>query len=49
VAALVKARFGVEVWPRTGWQWLNGLGFRLVVPPPRHPKAATPEQQKEWL
>ena len=49
VAAFVKGRFGVEVWPQTGWQWLKGLGFRLVVPRPRHPKAATPEQQRVWL
>ena len=49
VAAFVGDRFGVEVWPQTGWQWLKDLGFRLVVPRPRHPKAATPEQQKEWL
>lgn len=46
VAAFVKDRFGVEVWPQTGWQWLKDLGFRLVVPRPRHPKAATPEQQR---
>lgn len=49
VAAFVKGRFGVEVWPQTGWQWLKDLGFRLVVPRPKHPKAATPEEQKEWL
>lgn len=49
VAAFVKDRFGVEVWPQTGWQWLKDLGFRLVVPRPRHPKAASAEQQKEWL
>jgi transposase len=49
VAAFVKDRFGVEVWPQTGWPWLKDLGFRLVVPRPRHPKAATPDQQKEWL
>jgi transposase len=49
VAAFVKDRFGVEVWPQTGWQWLKDLGFRLVVPRPRHPKAATPEQQRVWL
>ena len=45
----VKDRFGVEVWPQTGWQWLKDLGFRLVVPRPRHPRAATPEQQRVWL
>ena len=49
VATFVKDRFGVEVWPQTGWQWLKNLGFRSVVPRPRHPTAATPEQQKEWL
>ncbi len=49
VAAFVKNRFGVEVWPQTGWQWLKNFGFRLVVPRPRHPKAATPEQQRGWL
>ena len=49
VADFVRDRFGVEVWPQTGWQWLKDLGFRLVVPRPRHPKAATPEQQRVWL
>jgi transposase len=49
VAAYVKDRFGVEVRKQTGWQWLKDLGLRLVVPRPRHPKAATPEEQKEWL
>ena len=49
VAAFVRDRFGVAVWPQTGWQWLKDLGFRLVVPRPRHPKAATPEQQRVWL
>lgn len=49
VAAFVKDRWGVGVCPQTGWQWLKNLGFRLVVPRPRHPKAATPEQQRVWL
>jgi transposase len=49
VAALVRDRWGVEVCPQTGWRWLKDLGFRLVVPRPRHPKAATSEQQKGWL
>jgi transposase len=49
VAAFVRDRFRVEVWPQTGWQWLKNLGFRLVVPRPRHPKAATAEQQRVWL
>jgi len=49
VTAFVKDRFGVEVRNQTGWQWLKDLGFRLVVPRPRHPKTASPERQKEWL
>ena len=49
VAAFVRDRFGVEVWPQTGWQWLKDLGFRLVVPRPRHPGAASPDQQRVWL
>jgi transposase len=49
VAAFVKDRFGIAIVKQTGWQWLKELGFRLVVPRPRHPKAATPEQQREWL
>jgi transposase len=48
VAAVVQGRFGVEVWPRTGWPWLQDLGFRLVVPRPRHPRASTPERQRVW-
>jgi len=49
VAAFAKERFGVGVCPQTGWQWLKKLGFRLVVPRPRHPEAATPREQKVWL
>jgi transposase len=49
VAAFVQDRFGIAIVKQTGWQWLKELGFRLVVPRPRHPKAATPEQQRVWL
>lgn len=49
VAQYVRDRWGVEVVPQTGWRWLKRLGFRLRVPRPRHPKAATVEQQKDWL
>jgi transposase len=49
VAAFAKERFGVGVCPQTGWQWLKDLGFRLVVPRPRHPEAAAPDEQKVWL
>ena len=49
LARYVRDRWGVEVCPETGWRWLRKLGFRLVVPRPRHPKAADPDQQKEWL
>ena len=49
VVAYVRGRFGVAAHPGTGWRWLKKLGFRLVVPRPRHPQAATPEQQRRWL
>jgi transposase len=49
VARFVRQRWGVEVCPQTGWRWLHQLGFRLVVPRPRHPQTATPEQQRRWL
>lgn len=49
VAAYVRGRWGVEVVPQTGWQWLRDLGFRLVVPRPRHPKAAPADEQRRWL
>jgi transposase len=49
VAAYVRDRWGVAVCDQTGWRWLRKLGFRLVVPRPRHPKAATAAQQRRWL
>jgi transposase len=49
VARYVRDRWGVEVVPQTGWRWLVALGFSLRVPRPRHPKAATAEQQRVWL
>jgi transposase len=49
VARYVRDRWGVQTCPQTGWRWLKKLGFRLVVPRPRHPKAATAEQQRRWL
>ena len=49
VARYVRGRWAVEVVPQTAWRWLNDLGFSLRVPRPRHPKAATPEQQRVWL
>src|SRR5262245_38568348 len=27
VAAFARGRFGVQVWPQTGWEWLRRLGF----------------------
>jgi len=49
VARYVRDRWGVEACPQTGWRWLKQLGFRLVVPRPRHPKAASAEDQRRWL
>ena len=49
VARYARHRWGVEACPQTGWRWLRKLGFRLVVPRPRHPKAATADEQRRWL
>ena len=49
VARYVRDRWGIETCPQTGWRWLKKLGFRLVVPRPRHPKAASAEEQRRWL
>jgi transposase len=48
VAAFALARFGVKVRNQTGWEWLCRLGFRLKVPRPRHPRAATADEQRRW-
>ena len=45
----VRDRWGIGVVPQTGWRWLRALGFSLRVPRPKHPEAATPEQQRVWL
>lgn len=49
LARYARDRWGVKVCPETGWRWLRTLGFRLVVPRPRHPKAAGPDEQRRWL
>jgi transposase len=48
VAAFVRDRWGVEVWPQTGWTWLRDLGFTLQVPRPSHPRAADPATRRRW-
>ena len=48
VAAYVRDRWGVVVWPQTAWRWLRELGFTLQVPRPRHPRSATPEARRRW-
>ena len=48
VAAYARDRWGVEVRPQTGWDWLRGLGFSLQVPRPSHPEAATPAERRAW-
>lgn len=49
LARYARDRWGVEVCPETGWRWLRKLGFRLRVPRPRHPKAASADDQRRWL
>jgi transposase len=48
VALYVKGRWGVEVCPQTGWQWLRDLGLTLQVPRPSHPGAAGPAERRRW-
>ena len=48
VALYVRDRWGVEVCPQTGWQWLKDLGLTLQVPRPSHPRAAGPAQRRRW-
>jgi transposase len=48
VTAFVRTRWDVTVCPQTGWEWLRGLGFRLQVPRPKDPGAATEEPQRAW-
>jgi len=48
VALYARDRWGVTVCPQTGWEWLRNLGFTLRVPRPRHPRAATPQEQRRW-
>jgi transposase len=48
VAAYVRDRWGVRVWPQTGWRWLREMGFTLQVPRPRHPRSAGPEARRRW-
>ncbi len=48
VARFVAERWGVEVRPQTGWQWLRDLGFTLQVPRPSHPRAAGAAAKARW-
>ena len=48
VARYVRARWGVEVGPVTGWRWLRDLGFTLQVPRPSHPRSADRTTRRSW-
>ena len=48
VALYVRDRWGVAVWPQTGWRWLRDLGLTLQVPRPRHPRSASPASRRRW-
>ena len=46
VAAWMARQLGLErVHPQRGWEALKRIGWSLQAPRPRHPRAATPEQQ----
>jgi transposase len=46
VAAWMARQLGLErVHPQRGWEALQRIRWSVQVPRPRHPRAATPEQQ----
>jgi transposase len=44
----VGDRYGVALGHTAAWNYLKAPGFRLKVPRPRHPEAATAEGQAGW-
>jgi len=48
VAAYVRDRWGVRVWPQTVWRWRRELGFTLPVPRPKPPRATGPAARRRW-
>jgi transposase len=46
VAAWIAGHLGLAaVHPQRGWEALKRIGWSVQAPRPRHPRAATPEQQ----
>jgi transposase len=49
VAAWMARRLGVDtVHAQRGWEALQKAKFSLQVPRPRHPRAATPQEQEDF-
>jgi transposase len=49
VALWMARQLGVErVHPQRGWEALKRIRWSIQTPRPRHPRAATPEQQAEF-
>ena len=49
VAAWIARHLGLQkVHPQRGWEALKRISWSLQAPRPRHPRAATPEQQAEF-
>ena len=44
----IKKEFKVDYHDESIWQLLRRLEFRPIVPRPRHPKSATPEEREEF-
>jgi transposase len=44
----VQDRYAVTLSHTAAWSYLTALGLRLKVPRPRHPKAATAQEQTDW-
>ncbi len=49
VALWMAATLGLAtVHPQRGWEALKRVRWSIQAPPPRHPRAATPEQRAEF-
>ena len=48
VALWIRKKTGKETWPQQGCSYLHRLGFSLKVTRPRHPRAASKAEAKQW-
>ena len=48
INAYIKSEFGVDYHNYSMWQLMNRLGYRPVMPRPRNPRSATPEERETF-